>query len=356
MYRKIIAFIIVIALCMAFVGCKEDNNNGDSATTTAAATVTTTATTIITTDTTIITTDTTTTDADENDTGKTESTSQPLLYKITDDKGGVLWLFGSIHIGREEFYPLPDYVMDAFEESDALAVEFDVVAFEKDTAGMVALLQKMCYLDGTTIKDHIDEKTYNAAVKILSDSGYYNMLMDYYIPSMWASLLDECAYMEIGIDMENGIDKYFINLSYDADKEIIDIESAEYQFGMLADFSPELQEYLLKQAVENYGKTDEIAAEIDKLVDVWVFGDATEFTELLLAEDDDITDPKEMALYEEYIEAMQTVRNKNMTEYADSAIKSGKEIFICVGAAHIVGDDGIANRLGELGYTVEIVK
>ena len=48
----------------------------------------------------------------------------PLLYKVTDDDGNTIWLFGSIHVGRDEFYPLPDYVMDAFEGSESLAVEF----------------------------------------------------------------------------------------------------------------------------------------------------------------------------------------------------------------------------------------
>jgi uncharacterized protein YbaP (TraB family) len=45
-----------------------------------------------------------------------------------------------------------------------------------------------------------------------------------------------------------------------------------------------------------------------------------------------------------------------MTEYAEEALKSGKEIFICVGAAHVVGEGAMAEQLRDLGYTVEIVR
>ena len=49
--------------------------------------------------------------ADDNAAEKEEGIT-PLLYKVTDADGNVVWLFGSIHVGKEEFYPLPDYVTD----------------------------------------------------------------------------------------------------------------------------------------------------------------------------------------------------------------------------------------------------
>ena len=61
-------------------------------------------------------------------------------------------------------------------------------------------------------------------------------------------------------------------------------------------------------------------------------------------------------LYEEYNKAMIVDRNKGMTEYAEQALKSGKEIFICVGAAHVVGKGAMAEQLRDLGYTVEVIR
>ena len=45
-----------------------------------------------------------------------------------------------------------------------------------------------------------------------------------------------------------------------------------------------------------------------------------------------------------------------MTDFAEDALASGKEVFICVGAAHIVGDGAMAQLLAQRGYTVTLVK
>ena len=73
------------------------------------------------------------------------ATSTPVLYKVTDGDGDVVWLFGSIHVGTEDFYPLPDYVEEAFEGSDRLAVEVDIVAFQKDLAAQIEALKPLVW-------------------------------------------------------------------------------------------------------------------------------------------------------------------------------------------------------------------
>ena len=45
----------------------------------------------------------------------------PLLYRATDGAGHEIYLMGTIHLARESTYPLPDYVLDAFERCDVLA-------------------------------------------------------------------------------------------------------------------------------------------------------------------------------------------------------------------------------------------
>ena len=65
---------------------------------------------------------------------------------------------------------------------------------------------------------------------------------------------------------------------------------------------------------------------------------------------------EEAALYAEYNDALVTQRNLSMTEYAVEALESGQELFICVGAAHVVGEGAMAELLREMGYTVELVR
>ena len=58
-----------------------------------------------------------------------EAGSQPLLYRVTDEDGHTVYLLGTIHIGREDMYPLSDAVWTAYHASDVLAVEIDMVAY-----------------------------------------------------------------------------------------------------------------------------------------------------------------------------------------------------------------------------------
>ncbi len=284
-----------------------------------------------------------------------EGSSTPLLYKVTDSKGNVVWLFGSIHVGREDFYPLPDYVLDAYKNSDALAVEVDIIAFEKDFAAQMTAMQELIFTDGSKIKDYISDETYNKAVEILEENNLYNFAMDYYKPSLWSNFIDNCAYMQLDVDMEGGIDRYLLEDAKKSGKKILEVESAALQYGVLGGFSDELQVLLLESSIEAYGDLKAMDDDLNEMMDLWAKGDEKEFSEYLSAEGE-FEDEEEERLYNEYNQALLIDRNKGMIDYAEKALLSGEEVFICVGAAHVVGEGGMAEELAALGYTVEIVR
>ncbi len=290
--------------------------------------------------------------SDDKDNGDSEGSS-PLLYKVTDDNGNVIWLMGSIHVGREDYYPLPDYVMDAFEGSDVLAVEADIVAFENDSSAFESILMSMLYLDGSSIASHISAEIYEEAVEILTENNMYMSALEYYKPYMWYSFIDEFAMAKIeNVDATLGIDRYFINLAYEDNMSIDEIESVEIQFNMFNSFSDEIMEVLLQDAIYSYYNTEETQNGYDELMNIWASGDEDAFAEYL-NQDSEFEDD---ALYKEYNDAMIVTRNENMADYAEDALASGEEVFICVGAAHVVGEGAMADLLGERGYTVELVR
>ena len=42
-----------------------------------------------------------------------------------------------------------------------------------------------------------------------------------------------------------------------------------------------------------------------------------------------------------------------MADFTENALKSGEEVFVCVGAAHVIGVDSMIELLTDRGYTVE---
>lgn len=341
--------LIVLLLCMVMVlGLSACGQNAEPAVTTVVPATTTAATEPSVPETTVPVTE-------PMETEPAESVITPLLYKVTDSEGHVAWLFGSIHVGEDYFYPLPSYVLDAYESADALAVEFDIVSFETDLSAQMDALQPMVYGDGTTITDHISQELYSEAKALLKKLGIYNSALDYYCPSLWSSFIDSALYEQLGVDTTLGIDLHLLNRAHKEGKTILDVESAAFQYGMLADFSEELQTMLLEASVENAGKPEESKEDLHQLVDAWASGDEALITSLLNSEES-FESAEEEALYAEYQEAMITSRNLSMTDFAEDALKSGQQVFICVGAAHIVGEGAMAELLAQRGYTVEIVR
>ena len=325
--KKLLSLLLVLVMCLSFVACGTNNETATADTATTEAT-----------------------------TAPVSKGSTPLLYKATSDNGGEVWLFGSIHVGNDDMYPLPDYVNNAYNEADSLAVEVDVIDMEENAMDYVSDYQKVMYLDGTTIKDHISEDLYNDAVKILEDNDYYTSMLDYYYPSMWSSFIEVFEYENSGYDSKKGIDMHLLNLAKENKKNIVEIESASSQITLLGEFSEELQILQLEEVVAGYN-TEESKTYLKDLVSAWTSGNEESITAIICEDSssEDYTE-EEMKLLEEYNQKMLVDRNILMADFAEKALKDGDSVFICVGTAHIVGEGAMVDLLRDRGYTVEIVK
>ena len=165
----------------------------------------------------------------------------------------------------------------------------------------------------------------------------------------WLMLVENAAIVEAELNQLYGIDNHFLTLAKDEDnKEILELESAEYQYDILSGFEVETQIQLLKQEIEEY---EEAKTAMKELYELYTKGEQEELEKLLLETD------KELEPYEEeYNNKLVTVRNQNMAESLEIAFKEGKNIFCTVGLAHIIGEGGIVDLLEQQGYTVKIVK
>ena len=65
---------------------------------------------------------------------------------IVEDEDTVVYLLGSIHIGTPDLYPFNEKLVTAFDESDALFVEANVL----DEEGMQYYVEKAMYTDDST--------------------------------------------------------------------------------------------------------------------------------------------------------------------------------------------------------------
>lgn len=279
--------------------------------------------------------------------------STPLLYKVTEeDSDTTIYLFGSIHLADSDAYPLPNEVMNAYNNSDYLAVEFDTVSFNKDFDAQMDMAAKMVFTDGKMIEDVLNPPTYELLIPYLEKNNSYINLYEYYKPAFFYSLVSNIAYEKSGLKSTKGIDMHFLNLALEENKNIIEMESSDYQTEMLLSFSNELYDLLIKDSIEH---EEEAIKEINNLYKAWLKGNEKELIKLLTEEDNGLSSV-ENKLMEEYEEKLITQRNNEMTEKTNQYFKEEKNVFVVVGLAHIIGDNGIKNQLQDKGYKVEKIK
>jgi len=295
-----------------------------------------------------------------DDLPKTQSDIDPLFWVAEGKNGGKVYLLGSIHCADPDTYRLPDLLMDAYLESDALAVECDILAYEKDFMAQMQMSQQMMYTDGSSIEDHIDPELYDAMVEFyeenpsqqLSQLGYTPEMLKMFKPAMWMSVLEMIVYEHADIDSKLGIDYHFLNLATAQHKEIIEIESIEFQNDMLFGFSDELFEWQLWSYVSS--SADEQGEALREMFEGWCEGNP----EYLVNAEPDYTgySAEDIEYYqdllEEYYTAMLIDRNVGMADAAEEMLEDGDNVFYVVGAAHMVGNDGIIALLKDRGWTV----
>ena len=143
------------------------------------------------------------------------------------------------------------------------------------------------------------------------------------------------------MDPTLGIDNYFLEKS--GKKRIVEIESAEWQLNLLSSFTDEQQEQFLRAASE---EGTELMATLKRLQDAWTNGDAEKMDALIR---DTSRTPQEIN------KKLLTDRNPHMADVAEQFLKGKDQAFLVVGAAHLVGKEGLVAVLQKRGYKVEQV-
>ncbi len=281
---------------------------------------------------------------------KAKDAPTPLLWKVTGDKGNVMYLFGTIHLGDKRSETVLQQLSDKVDACDALAVECDVVAFEEDEKRLSKVVQSMLYTDGTKVSDHMRADLYPKAVDYLTKAGSYNDLYNYYNLSFWSSFLQQTEMENGNLDSEYAMDTLLLHRAKDRGQEILEVESVESQYEMDNNFPDDLHNMQIEAF---FDELDDYNSNLSKLYEAWIKGDESQITAILDEEDGDDMTEEEQKLAEDYHKVMIIDRNNGMAEKADGYLKSGKSVFFAVGEAHMLGDEGIVRQLTDKGYKVE---
>ncbi len=290
-----------------------------------------------------------------------ETRPSPVFYEVSDGEGHSMYLFGTIHIGDDRTAYLPQVIYDALEDADALAVEFDDKSFEEsideDDELRQTLMRAYYYTDGTTIQNHLDSDVYKEALDYIKVIGNYTDSAEAMKPYLWGNGI-ELFYLSQGRKLSGarGVDARLMRLARESGKEILNVESGEFQITMVTGYSDPVQELMLAETTST--TRQEYLNASYELYEAWCEGDEQALIQRLAAMDEEERaelDEDELAIYDEYHQKMEVERNAAMVEVAKGYLAEGRKVFFAVGLAHLLGEGGLVHALRDAGFTVTLI-
>jgi uncharacterized protein len=264
-----------------------------------------------------------------------------LMWKATSPTTTV-YLVGSIHLGDSSMYPLPKEVESAFAAAKVLAVEINIQ--KSDQAKTMGLVQKYgMYSGDDSLTKHLSKETLAALEDYCTRHNVPRAGMEQLKPWVVAISIAAMAWQQAGEDPNLGIDLHFLKESKPPQR-IDELESLESQLAIFAEATEEEQQRMLASILKQGDKAKDM---ITRAQAAYVAGDADALQKVMDEQDDVGSKSLEKKLLDD--------RNVTMTGKMDEYLKGKETIFVVVGAAHIIGDKGIARQLRDKGYKVDQV-
>ncbi len=261
------------------------------------------------------------------------------LWKATSKSGGTLYLVGSVHLLSQDSYPLSPALENAFKESDLLVEEADLG--EMGANAQLMFLSRGMLPSTTPLEKVLSPATYALLTRHVESLGIPIEPLKLLKPWLLAQMLEVMQWQKAGFDSELGLDKHFYDQAQSAGKKVQGLETLEFQVSLFDSMTMPEQDHLLAQTLK---EIDTEQANMSKLMDAWKAGDAPTVERIVLA-----ALKQEPQLYQRLL----VDRNRAWIPKLEALFARKGHAFVVVGAAHLVGPDGLVAMLKTKGYTVE---
>ncbi|CAM2848332.1 TraB/GumN family protein [Vibrio neptunius] len=256
--------------------------------------------------------------------------AEPLYWQAQKGKLNYL-ILGSVHVGDESMYPLPQTVTQRLKSSDGLIIETDIRKTQGVSYPPVSLLTK----------DVLSSAQKNELI------GMANLLnMDpqqLMLSPPWATALTlQMKQLEyLGYQVTQGIDTHLMNKATIQNIPVISLESLQFQIDLLTG-QKEAGKELLVSAIEEFDHSEDAT---HCLIESWKAGDLDKLKEFA-----NLTE-----MSPELEQSFLTQRNinwaKQLSEPSWSPKRKGSYVMV-VGTLHLVGEQSVLNLLKDSGFKI----
>jgi hypothetical protein len=264
--------------------------------------------------------------------------AQTSVWRISDGSSDI-YLAGTVHLLRQQDYPLPAAYEQAYAASERLFFETDIGGMS-DMGLQQRMLQQLTYQDGRTLSTVLDAESYEALSEYVAAIGLPLAMLQNFKPGLLISTLSVMEFQKLGFTPQ-GVDSFFFTRALGDGKPRGELETIDQQIAMLASMGEGYESQFVLYSVNDFSQ---IGESIERIVQAWRAGDmvalSAEFIEPMLADTPILYD------------SMLVQRNNNWVPQVEAMFSEEGTEFVLVGVAHLVGEHGLLEQLANRGYDI----
>lgn len=264
--------------------------------------------------------------------------ADPALW-VVKDEDTTIYMLGTVHLLKPGLSWFDEAVKTAFDESSSVVLEIKPGNPAEDQQVFVKYAIDQSGVAARSQLSEEQQKTYEQAITSL---GLPLNGLDPFKPWAVSLVMQITALQTAGFDPNSGAEKVIEAAANAAGKEIIGLETAEYQLSIFDGLSDETQKEFLVQTIDTM---DQIESSLDALVDTWAAGDPEKLGALL----------NQSLSNSELKQKLLTTRNANWAKWINERMEQPGTVFMAVGAGHLAGSTDVQTLLAAYGLKAQRV-
>ncbi|MDO6561763.1 TraB/GumN family protein [Amphritea sp. 1_MG-2023] len=261
------------------------------------------------------------------------------VWQVSDGDH-VLYLGGTVHVLRQQDYPLPVEFDRAFLRADRLVFETDLAQLQS-VAVQQRMQQAIRYGDGSGLSQRLSAELYQRLESVWQHYGLPVEVLNELRPSGVVITLTMLNLKQMGVDAQ-GIDDFYYTRAMQQGKPVSGLESVDQQIDFLSRMGEGDEETFMRLSLD---ELDESAALIDEILTAWRRGHLDELEHLLV--DDMRRD------FPAQYQTLLVGRNQHWMPQIKNMLRDRPVELVLVGSGHLAGEDGLIEQLQLAGYQVK---
>lgn len=266
----------------------------------------------------------------------TQASGAPFLWRVFGSRTSH-YLAGSVHLAPDTD-ELPAALNDAYDQSSGIVFESDLAALQSPAAQQQLVLQGRAGPGGLAAE--IGSKDLARVQSQLRKLKLPAALCDQ-VHAWFCGLMAEVAvWKRLGYEGAAGVDEQLYDNATEDDKKIRWFEAPQVQLALFSGMpAPVAREFLNASLEEDNDPSQSPQA----LYRAWRNNDTATIEKAVVEMHRD---------YPQVYQRLLLDRNRNWMPQLERILGEGETQMIVVGAAHLVGPDGLITQLKAKGYTV----